>query len=430
MKSAGRFFVYLLLISLAILISSCRAKPKVYGLLLWADPETHFFTGQILQIAQESKIGNSYLVRLGGSRDLGEIPSWRIKVYPGLKEAEAAAEAYAPNLWEYAYAERDGLPLREEPHQEARKIYKLRTGQLVKVLAREEQRVKIYNYEDYWYLVLTEDGYQGFCFGYFLTTFTARDNPQQEVEKLMAQDPLLDRLLSQVWRPEYFLEMVAEGRYDLFRFNPDIGFFPDEAANRVAIKTSRYQQLFDYQEVEKTGDARYHFVGTNLRVVFDSDSRIVLTHSRSGQMISGVYVPFEQDIEQIMADERQRRDGQYQRFLQRGNVLKSTAYGDIHLREGMSFDWVNFGRLQILLRPVKGSGELDFPYFLSSALASQFDGVITLRFREYSAQEATSFLYKFDNAGVRFVFVKAEDMENLEVLRVGLTPMVIYFSFG
>ncbi len=190
-----------LAVALSIALSSC-VRNIGYGLVLWAGEESPIHTGEILPVQQESKIQSTYLIRLPGTKELAEVPTWRMRLFATKEEALQGAEEYAPYQNMYAYSQRDGLPLREEADQEARRVYKLAEGQLVKILSRGEQQITIGNYEDYWYLVLTEDGYQGYCFGYYLPVFSPSGDPKEEVEELMAQDPMLEALLGTDWRPE------------------------------------------------------------------------------------------------------------------------------------------------------------------------------------------------------------------------------------
>ncbi len=422
----------LLLIGSSLIFTYCSTKPISYGMVLWAKKESPFLTGEIIQIIKESQIQKSYLVRLGDSRELKEIPFWRVRAYPDLKKAQAGAADYAQNKNMFGYAEKDGLPIRDKPHQEAKRVYKLREGQLLKILNRSVDKVIISGYEDYWYRVLTEDGCEGFCFGYYLGTFSTRGDPHAEVQHLMAKDQVLDNLLSTVWRPEYFREMADSGKIDLLRFNKFIGLFPDRNGKRIDLITSKYQEIFSYEAVEKVGPNRYHFLGTGLRIYIEGDTRIILTYTKGGQITSAVYVLFDQDIDQIISGERGRRFKLFKEFVSRGRLLHSTAYGSIELLEGMRFFWDDFGSLsfQIFPGPVEGRGVVDFPYYLSAELLYQFDGIITFQFDEYPGQEGTSFLYKFDNRGVRFVFIRPQDIVDLEAVHVGITPLVIYFDFG
>ena len=432
----SKYFFFLLVVCTAVALGSC-AKKIGYGLVVWGGEESPVQTGQILPIQQESQIQSTYLIKLEETKELVEVPTWRIRLFPDREKAGEGAEEYAPYLNMYAYSQRDGLPIREEADQEARRVYKLAEGQLVKVLARGEKKVEISNLEDFWYLVLTEDGYQGYCFGYYLPVFSTTGDPKTEVEALMARDPMLEALQETTWRPEYFREMVDTGRIDLTSFGPQFGFFVDTQAKQVRLVTSRRAQSYRYERIDNVGANRYVFEGpdidpSGIRVNMQSRQRIVLTYSWANQILSSVLIEFPEEIEEIVTEERERRERLLDIFMSRSRILGSTAYGNIYLEEGMRFRWENYGGLggRIFLKKVRGSGDVDFAYYLSDALAASFDGVITFRFDEYSADEDTSFLYTFDPAGVRLEYIRPQSIENLEVVRRDSSPLVIYFSFG
>ena len=73
---------------------------------------------------------------------------------------------------------------------------------------------------------------------------------------------------------------------------------------------------------------------------------------------------------------------------------------------------------------------MDFAYHLSKELAASFDGVITFRFAEYGPSQGISFLYKFDGAGARLVFLRPQAIQDMEAVSLEASPLVIYFSFG
>jgi hypothetical protein len=433
-----KLLVPLLLLCSALVpvLSSC-ARNIGYGLVLWAGEESPVQTGEILPVQQESTVQGSYLIRLPGTRELIELPTWRMRLFESKEEAVRGAEEYAPYQDMFAYSQRDGLPLREEADQEARRVYKLAEGQLVKVLSRGEEKVTIGSYQDYWYLVLTEDGYQGYCFGYYLPAFRSSGDPKAEVEKLMAQDPMLEALLATDWRPEYFREMVDKGRIDLTAFGKEFGFFVDPEKRQIRLVTGKRSYGWAYESVENVGINRYLFEGPEIggggiRINMQSTERIVCTYSVADQVLSSVFIAFDEDIEQIVTQERERRERLAEVFISKSRILRSSAYGNIYLEEKMRFRWEDFGRLgeQIFLQKVRGAGTIDFPYYLSERVRGAFDGVITFRFDEYARDKGTSFLYAFEPTGVRFEYVRPQGIENLEVVRRDSSPLVIFFSYG
>jgi len=423
-------------LALALLFSSC-ARNIGYGLMLWGVDDSPVRTGEILPVQQESRVQSTYLIRLPGTKEIVEIPTWAMRLFETKEEAVQGAEEYAPYQNMYAYSRRDGLPLREKADQEARRVYKLAEGQLVKVLSRGEQQVMIGSYQDYWYLVLTEDGFQGYVFGYYLPAFTSGGDPRAEVEVLIARDPMLEALLGTEWRPEYFREMVDEGRIDLTSFGPGFGFFVDAEQRQIRLITGKRSYSWPYERVENVGANRYVFEGPEtgsggIRINMQSSRRIVCTYSVGDQVLSSVFIVFEEDIEEIVTQERERRERLAQVFSSKSRILRSSAYGNIYLEEDTRFRWEDFGRLaeQIFLKEVRGGGNVDFPYYLSDRLSGSFDGVITFRFAEFEPDQGISFLYSFESSGVRFEYVRPQGIDNLEVVRRDSSPLVIFFNYG
>jgi hypothetical protein len=428
---SGSLLTRLWLFGLLLALASCGGSSD-FAVVLWAPQGGPLANGDQVSVVRLSEDSGKATVRAKRVKGTVELESWRLRLAASRDQLRAEAEAYAPYLSSFAYAQRDGLPLREEPQQEARRVYKLREGQVVKVLSRGEQKAQIASYEDYWYRVLTDDGYEGWSFGYFLPVFQSSGDPLAEAAVLKAQDPLLDALQATAWRPEFFQEMVDNGRIDLERFNPDIGFFLDAARKQALLSLPGFRQSWDYREITNVGPSRYVIAGPELRVTMSGPQRMVLTYPRKEQQLAQVFINFTGDLQQLIEAEKDRRRALFQEFLRRGPVLTSNAYGRIRLSEGMRFHWDGFGRLadQAFLRPVAGDGVVDFPYHLSQELAAGFDGVITFRFAEYGPSQGTSFVYKFDGPGVRLVFLRAQAIQDSEALGLEASPMVIYFSFG
>jgi hypothetical protein len=231
--------------------------------------------------------------------------------------------------------------------------------------------------------------------------------------------------------------MVDQGRIDLTAFGPDFGFFVEPDQRQIRLVTGKRSYRWSYERMENVGANRYVFEGPaidrgGIRINMQSPQRIVCTYSVGDQVLSSVFIAFEEDIEEILTEEGERRDRLAQMFSSRSRILRSSAYGNIYLEEERRFRWEDFGRLgeQVFLGDVRGAGTIDFPYYLSENLTGTFDGVITFRFDEYQPDQGTSFLYAFEASGVRFEFVRPQGIENLEVLRRDNSPLVIFFSYG
>jgi hypothetical protein len=425
------FLSGLWLFGLLLGLYSCGG-PHDFGVVLWAPPGGPLANGDQVSVVRLSEESGKASVRAREVKGAVELEAWRLRLASSRDQLRAEAEAYAPYLSSFAYAQRDGLPLRENPEQEARRVYKLREGQVVKVLSRGEVPVQIGSYQDYWYRVLTDDGYEGWCFGYFLPVFQSEGDPLAEAAALKAKDPLLEALQATAWRPEFFQEMVDNGRIDLERFDPEIGFFLDPSRQQALLSLPGFRQNWDYREIANVGPSRYVIEGPELRVAMSGPDRMVLTYLRNEQQLAQVFIDFTGDLEKLIAAEKARRQALFQEFLRRGPVMTSNAYGRILLSSEMRFHWEGFGRLadQAFLRPVAGDGVVDFAYHLSKELAASFDGVITFRFAEYGPSQGSSFVYKFDGPGVRLVFLRAQAIRDIEALSLEASPLVIYFAFG
>ncbi|MDR2103355.1 MAG: SH3 domain-containing protein, partial [Treponema sp.] len=97
------------------------------------------------------------------------------------KAARQRAADFAPLALTYAETLQDGLPIREEPDNGARRVYRLKIGQIIKILAKVPGNPAISTTGDPlpgdWYQVLTEDGSTGYCFSYRLRLFEHTGGP-------------------------------------------------------------------------------------------------------------------------------------------------------------------------------------------------------------------------------------------------------------
>ena len=346
-------------------------------------------TGAVVHIIEESAIEDRYLVlSAGGDQDEEPVPlqRWRVRVYPDAEQATAFAARYAPFTDSYGYAVRSGLPIRAEASATADIIYKLREGQVTKVLERGAQPERVGVYENYWYQVLTEDGVAGHTFGEFLPVFQASGDPHAEAARLQADDPALEHLLATVWRPDYFRAMVITGRYDLRRFRAEYGLFPDPAARVFRLVTETGTREFRYRTVERVGEGRYVFHpeggASPVRFTVHGSHRVAMSYSAAGRQVTRVFVQLSRDVAESIAAEQDRRDRLYHDLLERGAMLHSSGYGTIELGPERRFRWQRFLALVPELLPpgLSGTGRVDFRYAPAPELGGSYDTVISFLF--------------------------------------------------
>jgi hypothetical protein len=410
---------------------SCAKPPLGYGVLLSGDLSGPFATGALVSVTGESQGAAVVLVHASGESKPREIPAGKVRLFPKRDEAGRFAAAYGAYMTTYAFSRKEDappLPMREKPNSEARIVYKLRYGELVKVVSRSDQKDKAGSYEDYWYELVTEDGTPGFCFGYYLKVFSTPGDPSLEAARLLSQDPVLARLLGNAWRPDYFVNMIDRNRIDLARFREDIGLFPDPQRNLLKLVMPKDTISFRYQKVEKAGST-YIFTGTEVRIVVQAEDRITLSYRYKDQMTNAVYVQVSDNVAILIEAEKAKRRALFDDFRSGGDTLRSGAYGTIRLDEGMKFRWEGFDRLVpgLVSRGAAGSGTVDFPYWLSRTLAGTYQGVVAFAF-EGSDQEPTCFLYLEKAGGIQLTSLDKSGLVDMEVRRIGVSPTVIFFS--
>jgi hypothetical protein len=427
-----RIFAACLVAACGLLLASCGARPVGWGVILWGETAGSPQTGAVVAILQDSSIDSSYLIGVPGERKPREYLKGRLRLFKRKAEAASFAAAYEPNRSSWGVVVKEDsppLPVRDSPNADAKPVYKLQYGQLVKVVSRSSDKVDVKPYTDYWYEVATEDGFTGWCFGHFLKTFTASSDPAADAQRILSQDEVLARIMGTTWRPGWFLDMMGRGAIDLTMLREDVGLFPspEDKVMRLVLPLSTFEFRYTGDPV-KAGAASYTFPGTDLRIDVLDDQRIDVSYRYKDQLKTDLYVAVKDDIAQVVAAEQQRRSDLYDGLLKRGPTLSSDAYGTIRLQAGMRFSWTGFGKLvPSLIGPdARGNGSVDFSLHVRKELASGFDGVITFVFDEYP-KTGLSFLYKAAPGGLRFTSLARDSVQDLFVTHPSQTPVVIFF---
>jgi hypothetical protein len=426
-----RLFLPLVLV---LPLASCAPRAG-YGVLLWApgkpgeaEPVSVGGNGSIVPLVRESKIQKTFWVRPRGRHGLAEIPVWRFRAFPDKKQAQRYAGVYAPLANVYAFPLRRGLPVREAPRPDAKIVYKLGTEQVVKVTARGERPTRTGVYTNTWYRLVTDDGFEGYCFGQYLKIFQTTEDPYQTASQLRSRDESLARIFSEEWRPEYFREMLDKKRVDLRRFREDIGFFANVQTKKVRIQKAASAYEFNYREVRKLTGTSYQFEGTDLRVEFlDGGERLLASYNTGDRAVSEVYLLIEEDLSEIINRERARKQEVYKPFA--GTTLRSSGYGIIEFGPEMTFAWDGYERLVPAVVPAgAGSrGRIEIRYYLDAEAARRFDGVLTFRFAALNDREV-NFFYKREGTALRLVYATPRATDDLLMRAAAASTWVLFFE--
>lgn len=451
-RHTGILFLSAILCSILFfcLFPGCGIGIKGYGVVLWADKDTGLVNGEIVKVVSESMIQDAYIVYKENPKEKIPLKLWRVEFFKSKKEAEQYAEEYAPYSSTYAYSEKDGVPpVREMPENSSsvRIIAKPKAHQPLKILKKMEEAVEIEEMTDYWYQVLVEfqgigkDGqYQllgekGYCFGHFLKVIQTDENPEEEIQESIkpeSKENPLDNFLHNVWRPEYFSDMISSGRLDLKLFKSTFGIFPEPLGNRIVISLADGYYVYDYTDISQIRYNYYTFQGADLRIEIISNFQVSVTYMAKKERVNSLFIKITSDIDALVEREVKIRDALYEDFFIRGSVLTSSAYGTIVLNPDKTFTWTDFDKLipAVIPHEITGRGRIDFPHYISSALKENYDGVITFYFTGYSPDAGVNFLYKKTEKGARLFYVKEELIERRQVMKTDLNPMVIFFTFS
>lgn len=410
-------------------LTSCNRKLG-YGYLLWSPEEDKLATGATLLVLSESKISDTYLVQIEGMKDKIEVPKWRVLFFEKEEDIQNVLDDYSS--WKSYFAEnlKQSLPMRSEPDSHSNNtIYKLREGQQIKVIRRQAEKVSISDLEGYWYEVLTADGVKGWVFDYYLQVYQIGDDQTIEVQNNhVEEDPLLEEIYNKPFYPISFEDMIRQKTIDLNKMKESYHFIINKSDKTISIRTKDYFLEEHYEEAAATAYHTYNFIGTSFRLEANSSKLISLQFNYEGTETKLGMVQLDQPLEEILQEEKLRRQALVNQFVEKGPGYNSDTYGKIEFQANQRFFWINKSILisQNLLSAETGNqGNYSFTRFLGRDLRSKYDGVITLNFDN---GETLNFLFKQRSTGVLMLYVPPTHIEKgiINSDRV-LNPMQIFF---
>jgi hypothetical protein len=407
-------------------IISCGNKAIGYGILLWSPDEKIVATGSILPVIKESGIEETYTLLLGNDKTY-EVPRWRVRFFKKEKAAEAYRDKHKPLLETIGVTNIDGLRIRTKPDSSAQPVYKLRKLETVKLLERSATKAEEGSYEDYWYKVLTENGTSGWCFGH---TLMLREIGEEADETLVREeDPYLSKLLSNVWRPEYFITSIRTERIDLDEFRSSVGLFPRPEEKKIILNTKDTSRVFEYSRIVPVRQGVYLFEGTSLRIHMMNIERLNTEYREKEKYVKDTYVIIDEGIEKIIKKERQRRSDIYSSLVSAGSHLESDNYGTITIESYSKFIWEEYWRLvpDVIPSGAGTAGKIDFNLFLPGELEKKHDGAVSFTFLK-KKEKPVVFLFSRTDGGIRFVYVPQENIRGSLIEKEPAFPIIIFFT--
>ncbi|MEN6492368.1 MAG: SH3 domain-containing protein, partial [Rectinema sp.] len=290
--AAAKLFLVagLIVILFSVLLSGC-ARREGWGMVLWSVKGTAAKAGTVVPIYLKSNISKSYVIGLpDDNKTKIEVPFPSLEFFSSKSAAETRAREFAPYAALYLSAGRDGLPIREKPSVNARRVYRLRLGESVKVLSVADGEAVFTGGKALpgeWYFVQAIDGTRGYVFSNTMVLYEEKEGTAAPV---IASSPapsasLLDIIYARPWRPAYYQIMVDDSTIDPDLFILRYGLFADAKNSQVRIELPGYSAVFSFTSVSQSGDWLV-FEGSKLRIRFEIESTIVADWSGTDPVLA------------------------------------------------------------------------------------------------------------------------------------------------
>ena len=429
-----RFFNLLPLIFVFVL-SGCSDKIMGYSVLLWSNQEYEIPSGLVLPVYIKSNISQVYVVGAPDGQKI-ELPLWQLTEPVKKSKIAKVLEVYEPQASVYASVKVDGLPGRAEHVNTSKQVYRFRKGEILKILYKGKGTAPMTGgkpLEGDWYRFLTKTGVQGWCFSYNLNIYEAGLDlqPVDGTIQLEAEenDGVMDYVAENIWYPEYFKTMIASKNIDVNSLLPSYNFKIDTENKKVILNTSKIHEEWDYDGYSKVDDGEYELTGIPLRVIRKNSEFIVLRYTNeSGKPEDLNFVILQDDLNEIISAEKERREELLLQFVENGPVYKSSVYGTITFNSDNSIKWTNFQSLipEIIKAGAKNTGIAVINCSVKPSLAENYDGILTIRFDGLDSD--TNFLYKFENNGLRLEDTSTAVFDGTQLITRSQSPVIMFFK--
>jgi len=435
-------FTFILTFAAVLALTSCSSKLG-YGVLLWSIEEPTILSGSVLPVYIKSNIEKvwivgipSHLVPEGGS-DKIEVPLYQLEFAGNKRKANARAADFAQYAHTYAENMLDALPIRDNTDNNARRVYRLRLGEIIKVLGTVQGNPPISGTGDPlpgdWLKVLTSDGVIGYCFSYRLRLFE-QDNDSVKTEDIEGSEAVndadLDMVLSTVWYTEAYQQMIDAKKVNVQAMERSYRFDPGHETGIARIILPDLERQFRYQKIIPDGNRAWTFEGTNLRMIMNSNNSLTVQFTEgAGARRNLQFVNLPTNIRNIISQESARRESEFKKIFDQGPVFSSTNYGTLTLISTGNFTWTGYELLVPQLFPAEtnGTGRINMDLYVSEAFEDRYNGAFTLIFSDIRTNNTFYFMYGIDNQGLRLEVVPASSIEDTTIVRRAASPMIFYF---
>lgn len=433
-----RILFFLFILSSFFLIS-CKDKVIGYSVVLWNNPEQEIKSGDVLPVYIKSNISHVYIagknLNLKENEQKIEIPLWQLTEPVKKSKLSSVKEKYQENARTYANVKTDGLPCRAEPVNTAKQVYRLRKGEIIKILYKGNGQSPMTGGKPLpgeWYKILTDNGTTGWCFSYNLDLFETDDNGNRiggnDFVDEVQEDEIYKLIVSNVWYPEEFRSLIDLEDIDLSKIHPSYRFTIDEENKKVSLNTQKIHESWIYEGYSKVDDREYELKNISIKIIYRKADYIVVRYTdETGKPQDLNFVTIKEDLNEIISKEKQRRSEELMNLWYKG-PYSSQSYGKLSFTEDNLFKWTGFKLLVPSVIPAgsKNNGSAQIKYSVSKTLKKDYDGIVTFTF-EGSSQEI-NFLYKMDDGGLKLEDTIGASFKGNQITSRGVSPVIIFFK--
>jgi hypothetical protein len=428
------------LVVVSFFLCTC-SKVIGWGVLLWYTEDPPMPSGTVLPVYVRSNIEELWVVGIPAKyrtegKEMLEVSLPLLELAKNKRAAEKRVEEFGEYVQTYAETVQDGLPIRDAPENNSRRVYRLKLGEILKVLGKAEGIAAISStgspLPGDWLYVLTKNGVAGYCFSYKLKLFEHEAGvlAQEPREIDTVGDRELDLMLSRPWYPESYGVMAASGKVNLGDFSKRWGFDSGTESGTAHVFFQGGDLTFPYRRIVKESGA-WVFEGSSLKISFRSESSILVRWEEAGKDREEVFVTFSENLDNIIRRETERREALFQAIYGNGPSFHSVNYGTINFRSEQRFTWNGAAQLPagMLSEAALGSGAVDMGRFLEGEPDGAYSGVLALVFDTVSGEhDELTFLYSLESQGMRLEYVPPANLHGFTVTRRDPQAPVIYFS--
>jgi hypothetical protein len=418
-------------VTAALLLSACGFGRMATGVVVWAPDDAKVQNGDLVWIWEQSHIRKTYKIERPEGGGSFEVDQWRVKPFSGEGEAKTFQTAFAPLKDVWAVSGKQGLPVRETADANANRIYKLGDTEEVKVISGNGPRVKQGNLEGSWVQILTNDGYTGWVFDYYLTMVSRANGTAKTLKGSGPGDQLVQSVLAQEWYPDDMRGMIEQDRVNLNMFRPDAGMRATDKSFLIVLPGTPDERLeLPIDKPKKIDNATYDFGGPNktqVQFVNVDGSKMNLMFTWQGKPRTIPLTLLDENVGTVVSRELADRQQKLDEILARGKTLVSPTYGTIRLSAD-TFTWT--GGQTALGGITDTTGKLVFDWFADQQKFGKEFRAVRFQFGGDQGPKKI-FLYRFLKDGFQLLPADDADLDPVRqtVARQPANGLSLFFNF-